>query len=594
MMAPFTPDGRRSIDTLWRISSQEIMPLNDSRTDTEGYRLYPVHSLGDNAIQPGLVSLAESLPKSGILRVDGDTGVFFEPFVRQLTEALSHLGRSVCHVPVSEWVHPPETVLEMTAPFTGGDDPVFGRRTTLAMRDFFRAGKLESAKPDADSGITIFFGTGAALCPVGGALLYITVPKNEQQYRARAGSIANLGLARPLGSKMAYKRFYFNDWVVVRKHLESIAPVVNYFIDGQQGDSFTWASGDTIRKGLAMLSRSVFRPRPWFEPGAWGGEWCLGHIPGLNTEVPNYAWSFELISPENGVVFESDGNLLEVSFDLLMALEAKQILGQSFATYGTEFPIRFDFLDTYNGGNLSVQCHPRPEYIRAHFGENFTQEEAYYMLDSGDNAVVYLGFQQGINPEEFERILTGSYLHGQPVDIEQFVQKHPAHKHDFFLIPPGTIHASGINNLVLEISTTPYIFTFKMYDWCRPDLDGNPRPLNIARGMENLYFERQGHAVKEDLISKPLLLEKGDGWEMYQLPTHPMHSYEVKRLVITHEINLNTSGQCHVYNLVEGSMIHVVTESGFSTTYRYTETFVVPASTGNYTLINPTDTPVML
>jgi mannose-6-phosphate isomerase class I len=593
MMASFSPDGRSS-DTPWRISSQEIMPLSDLRTDTEGYRLYPVHSLGDNAIQPGLVSLAESLPESGVLLVDGDTGVFFEPFVRQLTVALSHLGRCVCPVPVSEWVLPEETVLEMTAPFTGGDDPVFGRRTTLTMRDFFRAGKLESAKPDADSDITIFFGTGAALIPVGGTLLYISVPKNEQQYRARAGSIANLGLSQPLGSKMAYKRFYFNDWVVVRKHLESIAPMVDYFIDGQHRDSFTWASGETVRAGLAMLSHSVFRPRPWFEPGAWGGDWCLSHIPELNPGVPNYAWSFELISPENGIVFESNNNLLEVSFDLLMALEAENILGKSYPKYGTEFPIRFDFLDTFNGGNLSVQCHPRLEYIREHFGENITQEEAYYMLDSGEDAVVFLGFTRGINPLEFERTLTESYLDGRPVDVERFVQKHPAHKHDFFLIPPGTIHASGMNNLVLEISTTPYIFTFKMYDWLRPDLDGTPRPLNIARGMENLCFDRQGDVVKDELISKPVLLEKGDGWEIHRLPTHRLHSYEVHRVLVYTEIELSTSGNCHVFNLVEGSMVEVVTESGFSTIYRYAETFVIPASAGSYRFINPSGQPIML
>ena len=570
------------------------MPLKTTLSDTENYRLYPFHSLGNESIQQGVLSLAEQLGSSEILLVDGDTGVFFEPFVDKLSKALTDLGRKVCTIPVKEWMHPEETVMEMTAPFTGGDDPIFGRRTTLVMRDFFNPEKVWLAKPDADSDITIFYGTGSALCPVDGTLLYISVPKNEQQFRARAGSIANLGLRKPLGSKKAYKRFYFNDWVVVRKHLAEYAARIDYFIDGQHRNSCTWASGESLRIGLSELSHTVFRPRPWFEPGAWGGDWCLQHITGLNTEVPNYAWSFELISPENGIVFESNDNLLEVSFDLLMALEAENILGKAFPKYGSEFPIRFDFLDTFNGGNLSVQCHPRLDYIREHFGENFTQEEAYYMLDSGNDAVVYLGFAAGIDPAEFERTLTQSYHDGEPVEIENFVQKHPARKHDFFLIPPGTIHASGINNLVLEISTTPYIFTFKMYDWLRPDLDGTPRPLNIARGMENLFFDRQGDAVQEELISKPVLLEKGEGYEIYRLPTHPQHSYEVKRLVVLEEISLSTSGHCHVYNLVEGAMIQVITERGFSSVYRYAETFVVPAATGNYRLINHAGTPAIL
>jgi mannose-6-phosphate isomerase class I len=290
--------------------------------------------------------------------------------------------------------------------------------------------------------------------------------------------------------------------------------------------------------------------------------------------------------PENGLVFESNGNLLEVSFDYLMFQENNNVLGKHAGLFGYEFPIRFDFLDTWEGGNLSIQCHPTLQYIRENFGETITQDETYYILDCKEDAQVYLGFQQGIDPIAFKQTLENSKANKQVVPVEEYVQSHTASKHDLFLIPNGTVHSAGINNLVLEISATPYIFTFKMYDWLRLDLNGEPRAINIEHAFNNLDFERQGATVTEELISKQRVIEKGDDWVLVHCPTHAAHFYDVHRLEFETRITVQTNYTCHILMLVEGSAITVETGNGVVETFSYAETFVIPAAAKNYTLIN--------
>ncbi len=575
------------LQSRFRKSRQALLPyqLTGKTNGTQGYDIYPYHSLGNGKIHNGYASLAKWITGYRCVIIDGFSGVLWNDVQTCLQDALAALGLKIQWIDVSQFLRDEKEIQQLVAPFLGERDSVWGTKTTLQLQDFFTMDLLATPVIDKNYDCTIIIGTGAALYHAEAPVVYLDVPKNEIQYRARAAAITNLGMAQADEPAHMYKQFYFVDWVVLNNYQNAIRRRITVQADAQWKSNINWMLAKDLQNGLQQLTQTVLRVRPWFEAGAWGGQWMKEHIEGLNKEEINYAWSFELIVPENGVLFESNQYLLEVPFDLLMQAGYQAIIGRHADFFGKEFPIRFDFLDTWDGGNLSVQCHPSLPYIRENFGEHITQDETYYILDCKENAQVFLGFQEGIDPARFKTALQDSKNNGEAIAITDYVQSHPANKHDLFLIPNGTVHSAGANNLVLEISATPYIFTFKMYDWLRLDLNGEPRAINIEHAYNNLRFERQGDLVKKELISTPVQIESGTGYEVWHLPTHAEHFYDVHRVEFDKEFPASTNDSCHVLMLVEGSAITVRLDN-HEQAFSFAETFVIPAAVGNYTIIN--------
>jgi mannose-6-phosphate isomerase class I len=245
-----------------------------------------------------------------------------------------------------------------------------------------------------------------------------------------------------------------------------------------------------------------------------------------------------------------------------------------------------------DGQNLSFQVHPLTQYIREQFGMPYTQDESYYILDAASGSQVYLGLTDQAEKTAMRAALEKAQAGGDPFDAEHFVATWPVAKHDHVLIPAGTPHCSGKNCVVLEISATPYIFTFKLWDWGRLDLDGTPRPINMEHGFRNIQWERRLEWVRANLINQVKIIAEGEGWREEKTGLHALEFIETRRHWFTKPVRHNTGGQdvgsVNVLCLVEGDRI--VVESPVDAfapfTVNYAETFVVPAAVGEY-IIRP-------
>lgn len=569
-----------------RGTKQPEMPAVFSGDLKAGYSIYPSFSIAEGLISSGYSSLADWMVSRKTVCVDGYVAVDWDGIKASLEKEFAERSIRVNWIDTKDFLKPEAELDKMVEPFMGTDDSVWGKVCDLSLADFFLMDDLKNLEAQKEFDLNIVWGIGASFVSSFDSIAYFDIPKNELLFRVRGKSAFNIGSNTRFNMKNTYKRLYFVDWIVLNAYKKEILPRIDLFADTQWLDTLNWIKAEDLRNSLTAMCKTVFRPRPWFDPGVWGGQWMKERFHELAQDEVNYAWSFEIIAPENGLVLESSGKLLEISFDTLMFQESKNILGSGHQQFGDYFPIRFDFLDTFDGGNLSVQCHPALDYIQENFGEQFTQDETYYIMDCKDNAKVYLGFQEGIEPNSFRKALEQSVAEEKELDVTQYVQEFDSEKHKLYLIPNQTVHSAGKNNLVLEISATPYIYTFKMYDWLQRDKEGKPRPINIEHGFKNLDFSRQGEKVEQDHISKPYVLEERDGAKIIQYPTHPVHYYEIQRFDIQEEIEVKTMNKAHVLMLVEGSSIELEDRQGNKQIFYYAETFIVPASAESYKIKN--------
>jgi mannose-6-phosphate isomerase class I len=471
------------------------------------------------------------------------------------------------------------------------DDPVFGRMTGFTIDDFVdearRAVRLAEIRKQ-DGRVVVVIGTGTALLmPEPQILIYADLARREIQKRQRSNQIGNLGIKnKEAHPSVKYKRGYFLDWRVADRIKRSVLSRLDFILDTTNSSSPILLAGDLFRFALCHTVRRPFRVVPFFDPGPWGGQW-MRDVCGLDAEAPNYAWCFDCVPEENSVVFNFGGVRVEVPALDLIYQHPRELLGDAVhGRFGTEFPIRFDFLDTMQGGNLSLQVHPLTEYIQDKFGMAYTQDESYYLLDAAPDACVYLGLRTGIDRCRMARELKEAQVGQCIFEAERFVNRWPARKHDHFLIPAGTIHCSGANSMVLEISATPYIFTFKLWDWARMGLDGRPRPIHLDHGLANIQWDRDTEWVRHNLLNRTILIDQGEGCKEERTGLHEREFIETRRHWFTSPVLHDTQGGVHVLNLVEGDGAVVESpDSEFAPfEVHYAETFIVPAAVMRYSV----------
>lgn len=545
-------------------------------------------------------SLDEKTDTPPLIIVDGTHGADFQSFIRHAASAIEKQGWSLNVQSTAGYLKSGETLREeFDRNIT--ENRAFGYVTEGEIEAYFVLDARETLanRLKEQNGRTAFivFGPGAYWLAGerSSTVLFLDVSREYQQIQHKK-QLLNFGMSWNRDSVEKYKISYFVEWPILETYRKRIFQNIDLYLDMNKPEEPVFLTISDLEAMIRSVAQSPLRVKPFFAPGIWGGQY-LKDMADLPKEWVNCAWSFEPIAPENSILIGYGGDVIEVPFLIVMALEYKAIMGERpVSLFGDYFPVRFDYLDTMNGDKLSCQVHPKQDYVREHFNEFMTQQESYYIMEQKKDAKVYLGLTEGTERENFQNAVLQAQETGVPMEFTEYVNEFDSNKGDLFLIPPGTVHASGIDNLVLEVSSTTWWFTFKLYDYLRKDLDGKPRPINADHGFRNIDYDKTTSWVKQNLIPEPQLLQSQGGNEEYLLGQRDDLLFYVRRIHLQTEWLDQTDGEFVMYNLVEGDSVRIVSiaDESIFVDLNYAESYILPSIFGAYKIVNLTETPCKL
>ncbi len=140
------------------------------------------------------------------------------------------------------------------------------------------------------------------------------------------------------------------------------------------------------------------------------------------------------------------------------------------------FPWLIKILDAQD--KLSLQVHPPAEIAAELGGEPKT--EMWYVAAATPDADIFVGLKRGMTRTEFER----KTADGTVAECFHRIVVKPG---DCMFLRSGRVHALGAGSVIFEIQQNSDT-TYRVFDWNRVGLDGQPRELHIEQSMRSIDF----------------------------------------------------------------------------------------------------------
>ena len=536
----------------------------------------PIHA--PESVKNGLVKGPQSVAKEIARQIKaGKTRVGIDCYagaeIGALARQLEEFVENVRLIDATTLAMDEKELDEKLAPYLPTDrdrDPVllYGRRFLEGYEGLQNAEKVQALKEKLDKadGPVVVYGMGAlckALRESYDLKVWMDLSPRQTAINYKTGLAINYGSTHSRPFSQLMRRNYYVDfetaldlrWELIREK------ALDGYIFADDPQKMQWLPYVALLDRFDELNRSPMRCRPVYLEGVWGG-FYVHKLRKLPKEMKNCAWVFDMIPMEVSLAATFDGNEFEVPFYTFVQAMGEKLLGKrAYDAFGGYFPIRFNYDDTYHAnGNMSIQCHPDAEYVMKNHSELGRQDESYYVCVTAQDAKTYLGFQNEDSCEKFFAAAEKAQETHELIDYTQYINAVPSVPGTQVMIPAGTVHASGRNQVILEIgSLTVGSYTYKLYDYQRIDPQtGLPRPIHLKMGRDVIHPERTAEFVRDNLVNHGGVVRQGEDWCEKVVGEHDLLYFSLRNLVFATSMEDDTRDDFHVLALVDGKTPMIV------------------------------------
>jgi hypothetical protein len=565
---------------------------------------------------------ARSKKKTVTVAFEGWYGVSWAAITRALCDACARAGIAVTLRDINSILRTPARIADYRAPFSRPSDPSFGWANQAgkifdivdpAKADMLKAELREkSADKSEKPGAFVVYGSGAAIPELGSPydlVFYFDTTKETVLWTMWDGFLVPFAETAPKKDYF-WKDYYYCDFYLLNEQKHASFKCMDFWVQAIDPGNMNLVPREAFDAILSTLVRYPTKNVKYAQPGPWGAyrfkdtRW---DIKGLSCN----AWN-SLVAPQELALLVDVGRErpLKMPGENLLQYPVEFVGPYIHATYPRLVPLYVWVDDGYfpkptplERRCMPVHNHPSTEYVNRLFNEPLGRYETYYIAEAFEGATTMMGFKEDANLEEWEEKCRWSEKTGKPIeDWERYIQLWDTNVGDLFLIPPGTTHGHGGNQMVVEMDTVPSVagteYSFFGYDFRRPTWDDSKKSMTakpMRMHLDHYFAHDQGRRerwVKDNLRARPKVVAWTPDYWVDRYDTLPMMPFEIERLNFTRRAQYDTRGRfMHMITLVTGERVKIRSKKDprREAEIEWFQSAAIPACFGEYEVLNMTE-----